>query len=95
MAQIDPASFQASLALAQATTAGLKRKENAKLDLKRYQKSRAVANTTAADRHTGGARRQLEETLQADQANIESAKVSSDYTDNQAPLAEHRCPAAR
>jgi multidrug efflux system membrane fusion protein len=81
LAQIDPRPFQASLDLAQATKAKDQAQlENAKLDLQRYQKAGPLANTQQQIDTQAALVRQLEATLQADQANVESAQVQLDYT---------------
>jgi multidrug efflux system membrane fusion protein len=87
LAQIDPRPFQASLDLAQATKAKDQAQlENAKLDLQRYQKAGPLANTQQQIDTQAALVRQLEATVQADQANVESAQVQLDYTTIKAPL---------
>ena len=87
LAQIDPRPFQASLDLAQATKSKDQAQlENAKLDLQRYQKAGPLANTQQQIDTQAALVRQLEATVQADQANVESAQVQLDYTTIKAPL---------
>jgi membrane fusion protein, multidrug efflux system len=87
LAQIDPRPFRASLDLAQATKAKDQAQlENARLDFQRYQKAGPLANTQQQIDTQAALVRQLEATVQADQANVESAQVQLDYTTIKAPL---------
>ena len=87
LAQIDPRPFQAALDLAKATKAKDQAQlENAKLDLQRYQKGGPLANTQQQIDTQAALVKQLEATVQADQANIEAAQVQLDYTTIKAPL---------
>ncbi len=87
LAQIDPRPFRASLDLAQATKAKDQAQlENAKLDLQRYQKAGPLANTQQQIDTQAALVRQLEATIQADQANVEAAQIQLDYTTIKAPL---------
>ena len=87
LAQIDPRPFQAALDLAKATKAKDQAQlENAKLDLQRYQKGGPLANTQQQIDTQAALVKQLEATVQADQANIDAAQVQLDYTTIKAPL---------
>jgi membrane fusion protein, multidrug efflux system len=87
LAQIDPRPFQAALDLAKATKAKDQAQlENARLDLQRYQKGGPLANTQQQIDTQGALVKQLEATVQADQANMEAAQVQLDYTTIRAPL---------
>ena len=87
LAQIDPRPFQAALDRAKATKAKDQAQlENAKLDLQRYQKGGPLANTQQQIDTQAALVKQLEATVQADQANIEAAQVQLDYTTIKAPL---------
>ena len=88
LAQIDPRPYRATLDLAQATKAKDQAQlENARLDLQRYQKAGTLANTQQQIDTQVALVRQLEATVAADQANVESAQVQLDYTTIKAPLA--------
>jgi len=87
LAQIDPRPFQAALDLAQATKAKDQAQlANARIDLERYQKAGTLANTQQQIDTQGALVKQLEATVQADQANVEAAQVQLDYTTIKAPL---------
>jgi multidrug efflux system membrane fusion protein len=87
LAQIDPRPFQASLDLQKATKAKDEAQlANARLDLKRFQTAGTLANTQQQIDTQGTLVRQLEATVQADQANIDAAQVQLDYTTIKAPL---------
>ncbi len=87
LAQIDPRPFQAALDLAQATKAKDQAQlENAQLDLKRFETAGTLANTQQQIDTQAALVRQLQATVQADQANIEAAQVQLDYTTIRAPL---------
>jgi multidrug efflux system membrane fusion protein len=58
---------------------------NAKVDLQRYQKAPLAATQQQADTQAALVQ-QLEATVQADQANIEAARVQLGYTTIKAPL---------
>jgi multidrug efflux system membrane fusion protein len=87
LAQIDPRPFQATLDQA---IAGKARDEaqlaNAKVDLKRFEDLGQYATRQSLDTQRALVR-QLEATVQLDQAAIESAQVQFDYTTIRAPLA--------
>jgi multidrug efflux system membrane fusion protein len=88
LAQIDPRPFRAALDLAQATKAKDQAQlENARRDLNRYQMGGTLANTQQQIDTQGALVRQMEATVAADQANVESAQVQLDYTNIKAPLA--------
>jgi membrane fusion protein, multidrug efflux system len=88
LAQIDPRPYRATLDLAQATKAKDQAQlENARLDFQRYQKAGTLANTQQQIDTQAALVRQLEATIAADQANVESAQVQLDYTTIKAPLA--------
>ena len=87
LAQIDPRPFQATLDLARATKAKDQAQlDNARLDLQRYQTAGTLANTQQQIDTQAALVRQLEATVQADQANIEAAQVQLDYTTIKAPI---------
>ena len=87
LAQIDPRPFRASLDLAQATKAKDQAQlQNAKIDFQRYQKAGPLANTQQQIDTQAALVQQLEATVQADQANVESAQVQLDYTTIKSPL---------
>jgi len=87
LAQIDPRPFQAALDLATATKASDQAQlENARVDLKRYQKAGTLANTQQQIDTQAALVRQLEATVAADQANIDAARTQLDYTTIKAPL---------
>lgn len=86
LAQIDPRSFQAALALAQAT----KEKDeaqlaNTRIDLQRFQKSPLSSTQQQIDTQAALVK-QLVATVHADEANVDAAKVQLDYTTIKAPL---------
>jgi multidrug efflux system membrane fusion protein len=86
LAQIDPRPFQATLDLARATKARDQAQlENARLDLHRFQVE-GLATTQQTIDTQAALVRQLEATVAADQANIDSAQVQLDYTTIKAPL---------
>jgi multidrug efflux system membrane fusion protein len=88
LAEIDPRPFQAAFDLANATKAKDQAQlDNAKVDLKRYQRAGTLANTQQQIDTQGALVRQLEATVAADQANIEAAQTQLDYTTIKAPLA--------
>jgi membrane fusion protein, multidrug efflux system len=88
LAEIDPRPFQAAFDLANATKAKDQAQlDNAKVDLKRYQRAGTLANTQQQIDTQGALVRQLEATVAADQANIEAAQTQLDYTKIKAPLA--------
>lgn len=87
LAQIDPRPFQAALDLAKATKAKDQANlQNAELDLRRFQEGGTLANTQQQIDTQGALVRQLQATVQADQANVEAAQVQLDYTTIKAPL---------
>jgi multidrug efflux system membrane fusion protein len=87
LAQIDPRPFRATLDLAVATKARDQAQlENAKLDLRRYQSAGPLANTQQQIDTQAALVRQLEATIAADQANIDSAQVQLNFTTIKAPL---------
>jgi membrane fusion protein, multidrug efflux system len=87
LAQIDPRPFKAALDLAQATKAKDQAQlDNARMDLHRFQTAGTLANTQQQIDTQGALVRQLEATIAADQANIDSAQVQLDYTTIKAPL---------
>ncbi len=86
LAQIDPRPFQSALDQAKANLAkddAMLR--NAKLDLQRFVNLGEFATKQSVDTQQALVR-QLEATLQADQAAIESAQVQLDYTTITSPL---------
>lgn len=88
LAQIDPRPFKAALDLAQASKAKDQAQlENARLDLRRFQSAGTLATTQQQIDTQAALVRQLEATIAADQANVESAQVQLDYTTIKAPLA--------
>jgi multidrug efflux system membrane fusion protein len=87
LAQIDPRPFQAALDLARATKAKDEANlANAEIDLRRYQQGGTLTNTQQQIDTQGALVKQLQATVQADQANVESAQVQLNYTTIRAPL---------
>lgn len=88
LAQIDPAPYQAALDQAVAKKAqDAAQLANARVDLKRYADLLATDGTTQQTYDTQKALvDQLEATVQADQAAVDSAKVNLDYTDIRSPI---------
>jgi multidrug efflux system membrane fusion protein len=87
LAQIDPRPFKASLDLAVATRAKDQAQlENARLDFKRFQDSGTLATTQQQIDTQAALVRQLVATVQADDANVEAARVQLDYTTIRAPV---------
>lgn len=89
LAEIDPRSFQATLAQADGA---LRRDQallkNAQLDLKRYQELQAKDSIAAQQVDTQAALvRQLEGTVAADQAQVDAARLQLSYTRVTAPFA--------
>lgn len=89
LAEIDPRSFQATLAQADGA---LRRDQallkNAQLDLKRYQELQAKDSIAAQQVDTQAALvRQLEGTVAADQAQVDAARLQLSYTQVTAPFA--------
>jgi multidrug efflux system membrane fusion protein len=89
LAQIDPRSFQASLGQAQGALARDRAQlENARLDLARYQD--LIARDALARQQLDTQRalvHQLEGTVKADQAAVDSAQLQLSYTRVTAPIA--------
>jgi membrane fusion protein, multidrug efflux system len=87
LAQIDPRPFQAALDLARATKAKDEATfENAQVDLRRYREGGTLANTQQQIDTQGALVKQLQATVAADQANIDSAQTQLDYTTIRAPI---------
>ena len=88
LAQIDPAPYQAALDQAVAKKAqDAAQLANARLDLKRYADLLATDGTTQQTYDTQKALvDQLEATIKADDAAIDSAKVNLDYTNIRSPI---------
>jgi multidrug efflux system membrane fusion protein len=88
LAQIDPAPFQATLDQAVAKKAQDEAQlANARLDLKRYADLLATDGTTQQTYDTQKALvDQLEATVKADQAAIDSARVNLEYTTIHSPI---------
>ena len=87
LAQIDPRPFQATLDSAIATKAKDQAQlDNARLDLVRFRTAGVIANTQQQIDTQAALVRQLEATVQTDQANIEAAQVQLDYTTIKAPI---------
>ncbi|HEY2754772.1 MAG TPA: efflux RND transporter periplasmic adaptor subunit, partial [Pseudolabrys sp.] len=87
LAQIDPRPFKATLDLARATKAKDQANlQNAQLDLRRFQEGGTLANTQQQIDTQGALVRQLQATVEADQANLDSAQVQLDYTTIRAPI---------
>jgi multidrug efflux system membrane fusion protein len=88
LAQIDPAPYQAAMDQAVAKKAqDAAQLANAHVDLKRYADMLATDSTTQQTYDTQKALvDQLEATVQADQAAIDSAKVNLDYTTIRSPI---------
>jgi multidrug efflux system membrane fusion protein len=87
LAQIDPRPFQAALDQAIAAKARDEAQlANARLDLQRFVTLGQFATKQSVDTQQALVR-QLEATVQVDQAAIESAQVQLDYTTIKAPLA--------
>ena len=89
LAQIDPRSYQASLGQAQGTLARDRAQlENARVDLARYQDLLAKDAVARQQLDTQLALvRQLEGTVRADQAAVDSAQLQLSYTRVTAPIA--------
>jgi multidrug efflux system membrane fusion protein len=86
LAQIDPRAFQAALDQAKATTAKDEAQlANARLDLTRFVDLGVNATRQSVDTQKALVR-QLEATVQADNAAVENAQVQLDYTSVKAPL---------
>ena len=86
LAQIDPRAFQAALDQAKATTAKDEAQlANARLDLTRFVDLGVNATRQSVDTQKALVR-QLEATVQADNAAVENAQVQLDYTTVKAPL---------
>ena len=86
LAQIDPRSFQAALDQAKATKAKDEAQlANARLDLTRFVDLGEYATRQSVDTQKALVR-QLEATVQADNAAVENAQVQLDYTTITAPL---------
>jgi membrane fusion protein, multidrug efflux system len=86
LAQIDPRPFQAALNQAKAVKAKDEAQlENAKRDLQRFINLHDFATKQSVDTQSALVR-QLEATIQGDQANIESAQTQLAYTTVAAPL---------
>lgn len=86
LAQIDPRPYQARLSQAQ----GVKAKDeahlaNVRLDLERYVKLGEFATQQSVDTQKALVR-QLEASLETDQANVDSAALEFDYTTIRAPI---------
>jgi membrane fusion protein, multidrug efflux system len=87
LAQIDPRPFQAALDQAKATKVRDEAQlANAELDLKRFVDLGTFATRQSVDTQRALIR-QLQATIQLDQATIESAQVQLDYTTVKAPIA--------
>lgn len=87
LAQIDPRPFQATLDSAVATKAKDQAQlDNARLDLVRFRTAGILANTQQQIDTQAALVRQLEATVQTDQANVEAAQVQLDYTTIKAPI---------
>jgi len=86
LAQIDPRAFQAARDQAKATTAKDEAQlANARLDLTRFVDLGVNATRQSVDTQRALVR-QLEATVQADNAAVENAQVQLDYTTVKAPL---------
>lgn len=87
LAQIDPRPFQATLDTNVATKAKDQAQlDNARLDLVRFRTAGVIANTQQQIDTQAALVRQLEATVQGDQANIEAAQVQLSYTTIRAPI---------
>ena len=88
LVEIDPRSFEVALALAQATLARDQAQlRNAQLDLERYKDLLAKDSIAKQQVDTQDAQvKQLQATVQADQANVDNAKLQLSYTKVTAPI---------
>jgi multidrug efflux system membrane fusion protein len=87
LAQVDPRPFQAVLDQAKAAkTRDQAQLENAEHDLQRFEKVGTLAETQQSIDTQKALIRQLQATIEGDQANIESAQTQLDYTTITAPI---------